>query len=216
MEARGQQLATEKAGEKAEEIAREVADGTKKVYQAIEKGVAGGYKAIEKGVVSGYKAIKNGVVEGFDKITDKFVGTFLTKEGETVEQAKNNWRLKAQPGAFLRPGKRQAGLDLSCFFVFPAGFLHRLHECKGNWCEVREIVCDDPNIHLNWWRNSLTEQLVRSGVEYKFGENPRSIAFFYEIDHSFRLLDSKAMLQFDFLCAQFLNDCFIPGTAEDV
>ena len=77
MEARGQQQATEKAGEKAEEIAREVADGTKKVYQAIEKGV-----------VSGYKAIKNGVVEGFDKITDKFVGTFLTKEGETVEQAK--------------------------------------------------------------------------------------------------------------------------------
>lgn len=49
-EARGRQLAMEKSEEKAEEIAQEVADGTKKVYQAIEKGVAGGYKAIENGV----------------------------------------------------------------------------------------------------------------------------------------------------------------------
>ena len=37
-EGRGQQLAMEKAGEKAEEIAQEVADGTKRVYKAIEKG----------------------------------------------------------------------------------------------------------------------------------------------------------------------------------
>ena len=55
-----------------------------------------GYKAIENGVVSGYKAIENGVV-GFNKITDKFVGAFLTKEDETVEQAKN--RLAAEQKA---------------------------------------------------------------------------------------------------------------------
>lgn len=96
-EARGRQLAMEKAGEKAGEIAREVADGTRKVYQSIEKGVAGSYKTIENGVVSGYKAIENGVVEGFNKITDQFVGAFLTKEGETVEQAKE--RLAAEQKA---------------------------------------------------------------------------------------------------------------------
>lgn len=56
-----------------------------------------GYKAIENGVVSGYKAIESGVVEGFNKITDKFVGAFLTKEGETVAQAKE--RLAAEQKA---------------------------------------------------------------------------------------------------------------------
>ena len=83
-EARGQQMAMEKAGE----IAQDHGDGAMKVYQAIEKGTVTGYKAIENGVVTGYKAIENGVVGGFNKITDKFVGAFLTKEGETVEQAK--------------------------------------------------------------------------------------------------------------------------------
>lgn len=96
-EAHGQQLAMETAGEKAEEIAQEVADGTKKVYQSIEKGVVSGYKAIENGAVTGYKAIENGVVGGFSKIRDHFVGAFLTKEGETVEQAKE--RLAAEQKA---------------------------------------------------------------------------------------------------------------------
>ena len=96
-EARGQQLAMEKAGKKAEEIAQDLGDGARKVYQAIEKGVVGGYKAIEHGVVGGYKAIENGVVGGFNKITDQFVGAFLTREGETVEQAKE--RLAAEQKA---------------------------------------------------------------------------------------------------------------------
>ena len=48
-EAHGQQMAMEKAGEKAGAIAQEVADGTRKVYQSIEKGVVDGYKAIENG-----------------------------------------------------------------------------------------------------------------------------------------------------------------------
>ncbi|MBQ9264947.1 MAG: hypothetical protein IJ189_12165 [Clostridia bacterium] len=54
----------------------------------MEKGTVTGYKALENGVVTGYKTIENGVVDGFNKITDKFVGTFLTREGESVEQAK--------------------------------------------------------------------------------------------------------------------------------
>lgn len=59
-----------------------------KVNQKIEKGVVEGYKKIEDGVVSGYKKIEDGVVGGFQKISDKFVDNYLTKEGETVEEAK--------------------------------------------------------------------------------------------------------------------------------
>ncbi|MBE5868999.1 MAG: hypothetical protein E7293_08605 [Lachnospiraceae bacterium] len=43
----------------------------------IAGAVTGGYKKIEKGVVSGYT-----------KIEDKFVDAYLTKDGETVEEAK--------------------------------------------------------------------------------------------------------------------------------
>lgn len=50
--------------------------------------LAQGMKKIEDGVVKGYKGIENGVVNGFAKITDKFVDTFLTQEGESVEEAK--------------------------------------------------------------------------------------------------------------------------------
>ena len=39
-------------------------------------------------VVDGYKKVENTVVGGFNKMTDKFVGKFLTKEGETLEDAK--------------------------------------------------------------------------------------------------------------------------------
>ena len=42
-EAHGQQMAMEKAGEMTQEIAQDVAEGTKKVYQSIEKGVVDGY-----------------------------------------------------------------------------------------------------------------------------------------------------------------------------
>ena len=45
-------------------------------------------KKIENGVVNGYKKIETGVVEGFTKMTDHFVDQFLTKEGETVAEAK--------------------------------------------------------------------------------------------------------------------------------
>ncbi len=50
--------------------------------------VTGGYKKIEKGVVDSYKKIEKGVVGGYTKIEDKFVDAYLTKDGETVEEAK--------------------------------------------------------------------------------------------------------------------------------
>lgn len=45
-------------------------------------------KKIEEGVVGGYKKIENGVVGGFNKLSDKFVDNYLTKDGESVENAK--------------------------------------------------------------------------------------------------------------------------------
>ncbi len=59
-----------------------------KANEKIAEAVTGGYKKIEKGVVDGYKKIEQGVVCGYTKIEDKFVDAYLTKDGETVEEAK--------------------------------------------------------------------------------------------------------------------------------
>ena len=56
--------------------------------EKIAEGVVGGYKKIENGVVGGFMKMEEGVVNGFNKITDKFVDEFLTKDGESVEDAK--------------------------------------------------------------------------------------------------------------------------------
>ena len=45
-------------------------------------------KKIEEVVVGGYKKIENGVVSGFNKMADGFIDQFLTREGESVEEAK--------------------------------------------------------------------------------------------------------------------------------
>ena len=60
-----------------------------KIVKANEK--------IAEGVATGYKKIENGVVGGYKKIEDKFVDRFLTKDDETVEDAKK--RLKEEQGA---------------------------------------------------------------------------------------------------------------------
>ena len=49
---------------------------------------------IAEHVVSGYKKIEEGVVGEYKKIEDAFVDQFLTKERETVEEAKK--RLAAE------------------------------------------------------------------------------------------------------------------------
>lgn len=59
-----------------------------KANEKIAEKVVGGYKKIEGGVVGGYKKIENGAVGGFTKMTDSFVDRFLTKDGESVEEAK--------------------------------------------------------------------------------------------------------------------------------
>ena len=59
-----------------------------KVNGKIADAVTGGYKKFEKCVVDGYKKVEQGVVTGYTKIEDKFVDAYLTKDGETVEEAK--------------------------------------------------------------------------------------------------------------------------------
>lgn len=59
-----------------------------KVNEKIAENVEKGYKAIENSVVSGYKKVEDNVVGAYKKVEDAFVGEFLTKDGETVEDAK--------------------------------------------------------------------------------------------------------------------------------
>ncbi len=78
----------------------------KETNEKIANGVVGGYKKIENGVVGGYKKIENGVVEGYKKIENKFVDAFLTREGETVEDAKK--RLSTESAARMESAKEAA------------------------------------------------------------------------------------------------------------
>ncbi len=76
---------------------RKITMARSRIVEANEKiaeGVVKGYKAVEKGVVDGYKKMEQGVVSGFAKIEDKFVDRYLTRKGETVEEAKE--RLKKE------------------------------------------------------------------------------------------------------------------------
>lgn len=76
---------------------RRITMAKSKIVQAnekIAKSVTDGYKKIETGVVEGYHKIEDGVVSGYTKIEDKFIDQFLTREGETVEDARE--RLKGK------------------------------------------------------------------------------------------------------------------------
>jgi len=59
-----------------------------KVTDKIAEDVTAGYKKMEESVVSGYKKMEEGAVGGFTKLSDGFIDHFLTKEGESVEDAK--------------------------------------------------------------------------------------------------------------------------------
>lgn len=80
-----------------------------KANEKIAEGVTHGFKQMEEGVVGGYKKIENGVVGGFTKISDKFVDNFLTREGESVEEAKA--RLAEEQKVREDEAKRKAGLE---------------------------------------------------------------------------------------------------------
>ena len=63
-----------------------------KANEKIIEGVTAGYKKIEDTVVGTYKKVEKTVVDGYEKLEDAFVDRYLTRDGETVEDAKK--RLK--------------------------------------------------------------------------------------------------------------------------
>ena len=82
-----------------------------KANEKIAKEVVGGYKKIEESVVDVYKKIEEGAVSGFGRFADRFVDSFLTKEGETVEEAKA--RLVAEKKAREEEGRNRKEEHLS-------------------------------------------------------------------------------------------------------
>ncbi len=65
-----------------------------KANKKIAEEVTKGYKAIEKGVVDKFNKMTDSIVKGYTKVEDKFVDQYLTKDGESVENAKK--RLKKE------------------------------------------------------------------------------------------------------------------------
>lgn len=59
-----------------------------KANEKIAETVVKGYKTVENAVVNGYKTVENGVTGAYGKIEDKFIDRYLTREGETLEEAK--------------------------------------------------------------------------------------------------------------------------------
>ena len=53
---------------------------------------------IEEKVVGAYKKIEDTVVGGYEKIEDSFVDRYLTKDGETIEEAKARLKRASQNG----------------------------------------------------------------------------------------------------------------------
>jgi len=65
-----------------------------KANESIAEKVTGGFQEMSEGVTSGFQKMCDTVVGGYTKIEDGFVERFLTREGESVAEAKA--RLRAQ------------------------------------------------------------------------------------------------------------------------
>ena len=68
-----------------------------KANEQIAEGVVGAYQAVEAGVVGAYWAVEAAFVGGYRGIENAFVDQYLTRDGESVEDAKA--RLRAEQEA---------------------------------------------------------------------------------------------------------------------
>lgn len=59
-----------------------------KANKKIAEGVTTGFQKMSDGVVGGFQKMSDGVVGGYKKIEDAFVDRYLTKDGESIEEAK--------------------------------------------------------------------------------------------------------------------------------
>lgn len=63
-----------------------------KMNEGIADNVTKGFHKISETVVTGFQKVSDGVVNGYTQIEDKFVDQYLTKDGESIIDAKK--RLK--------------------------------------------------------------------------------------------------------------------------
>lgn len=78
-----------------------------KLVQANEKiaeKVVGTYQKIENTVVGSYKKVEDTVVGGYQKVEDAFVDRYLTRDGETVEDAKARLQKKRKTNKNRKKG----------------------------------------------------------------------------------------------------------------
>ena len=86
-----------------------------KANEQIAEEVVGAYQAVEEGVVGAYKAVENAFVSGYRGIEDAFVDRYLTRDGESVEDAKARLRAEQEarqvPGAHVAANKECGGSE---------------------------------------------------------------------------------------------------------
>ena len=79
--------------DKVEAFRKFQAEGSE-TYQKIEDGVVGTYQKIEEGIVGTYKKIESGFVGAYKNMESQFVEHFLTRNGESAEEAKEHLNKK--------------------------------------------------------------------------------------------------------------------------
>lgn len=62
------------------------------INEKIAEKVTAGYKKIENTVVGSYKKVEDAITGTYQKIEDSFVERYLTKDGESWEEAKKRIR----------------------------------------------------------------------------------------------------------------------------
>lgn len=67
-----------------------------KANEEIAKKVVGTFEKIEEAVIGGYAKVEDAVVGEYAKVEDAFVDRYLTKNGETVEDAKARLKLEKE------------------------------------------------------------------------------------------------------------------------
>jgi hypothetical protein len=95
---------------------------------------------IAETVAEGMKKIENGVVSGFAKVTDKAAETFLSREGESVEEAK------------ARMAQEQADREAAAKAIVDknrAETEKRVAQAKANVPEIKVLEVKIPEVRIN-------------------------------------------------------------------
>lgn len=81
--------------------------------EKIEEALVGSYKKVEDAAVSGYKKVEDAAVSGFNKVADQFVDAFLTRDGESVEEARERLAQAQQTRQEQQKARIEESLEVS-------------------------------------------------------------------------------------------------------